>query len=67
MQINIGTPERVLRLILGVLMVVLPFLVGLSSLWTWVSVVAGLVLLVTGAIRFCPVWSLLGIRRGGKE
>lgn len=65
MQINIGTNERIARLILGALLVVLPWLAGLSPLWTWISVIVGLVLLVTGAIRFCPVWRILGI--GGRN
>ncbi|SIQ58743.1 Protein of unknown function [Paracoccus thiocyanatus] len=67
MQINIGTAERALRLILGVVLVLLPFLAGLSTLWTWVSVIVGLVLVVTGLVRFCPVWAMLGIRTGGRE
>ncbi|UFS68375.1 DUF2892 domain-containing protein (plasmid) [Paracoccus denitrificans] len=67
MQINIGSAERALRLILGIVLVALPFLVGLSALWTWVSVIAGLVLVVTGVVRFCPIWALLGIRTGGRE
>lgn len=61
MQINIGTSERIARLILGAVLVVLPWLDGFSVLWTWISVIVGLVLLVTGAIRFCPVWRMLGI------
>ncbi|RDW12161.1 YgaP family membrane protein [Paracoccus thiocyanatus] len=67
MQINIGTAERALRLVLGVVLVLLPFLAGLSTLWTWVSVIVGLVLVVTGLVRFCPVWAMLGIRTGGRE
>ncbi|VDC23445.1 YgaP family membrane protein [Pseudogemmobacter humi] len=65
MQINIGTPERIARLILGVVLVVLPWLAQFPPLWTWVSVIAGVVMLVTGAIRFCPVWRILGI--GGRK
>lgn len=61
MQINIGTPERIARLILGAVLLVLPWLAGFSVLWTWISVIVGLVLLITGAIRFCPVWRMLGI------
>ncbi|ABL72766.1 MULTISPECIES: YgaP family membrane protein [Paracoccus] len=67
MQINIGSAERALRLILGIVLVALPFLAGLSALWTWVSVIVGLVLVVTGVVRFCPIWALLGIRTGGRE
>lgn len=67
MQINIGTPERLVRLILGVVLVVIPFIFGFATLWTWISVIVGLVLVVTGALRFCPAWSIFGINtKGGK-
>lgn len=66
MKINIGTPERIIRLILGVALLLLPLVVVLGNLWTWISVIVGLVLIVTGALRFCPAWSIFGIstRRG---
>ncbi|QRZ14383.1 DUF2892 domain-containing protein (plasmid) [Paracoccus methylovorus] len=67
MQINIGSTERALRLILGVVLVLLPFLTALSMLWTWVSVIAGLVLVVTGVVRFCPLWAMLGICTAGRK
>ncbi len=67
MQINIGSTERALRLILGVVLVLLPFLTALSMLWTWVSVIAGLVLVVAGVVRFCPLWAMLGICTAGRK
>lgn len=67
MQLNIGTPDRLIRLALGVLLLLLPLLAGLSSLWTWISVIVGIVLIVTGAIRFCPAYSIFGWRTGGDK
>ncbi len=61
MRFNIGTPERLARLILGAVLILLAFVAGLAPLWTWILGVAGAVLLVTGAIRFCPLWAILGI------
>ncbi len=61
MQANIGYTERIARLVAGVVLVLLPFLLGWAATWTWVSVIVGLVLIGTAAIRFCPVWKLLGI------
>lgn len=61
MQANIGNTERIARLIAGVVLVLLPFLFSFTTAWTWVSVIVGLVLIGTAAIRFCPVWKLLGI------
>ena len=61
MQANIGYTERIARLVAGVVLVLLPFLLDWAATWTWVSVIVGLVLIGTAAIRFCPVWKLLGI------
>ena len=61
MMVNIGTPERWVRLILGLVLLALPFVAGLSGLWAWVSGIVGVVLIATGVLRFCPAWSILGI------
>lgn len=61
MKINIGTPERRIRLILGIILLILPFLAKLTGLWLWLSLIVGVVLIVTGLLRFCPAWSIFGI------
>jgi hypothetical protein len=53
---NVGKLDRVIRVIVGVLLVGNVF-VGLQSVIGWV----GLVLIVTGLFGTCPVYSLLGI------
>ena len=53
---NAGKVDRIIRIIVGVLLVGNVF-TGLQSPIGWV----GLVLLVTGAFGTCPVYSLLGI------
>ena len=62
MTINIGTPDRLVRLAAGLLLVAAPFITGwalfANPLWTWLSVLVGLVLAVTGAVRFCPLYAL---------
>ncbi len=65
---NIGSFDRVLRAILGIVLLLLPFipataaaLSGLGS-WIWALPVVGAVLLLTAIFRFCPAYSLLGIR-----
>lgn len=61
MQINIGSTERMIRLIAGVVLVLLPFIADLTTAWTWVSMIVGLVLIATGVLRFCPAWAIFGI------
>ncbi|WP_341706695.1 DUF2892 domain-containing protein [Halopseudomonas sp.] len=56
MQANVGTIDRVLRILVGVLLIALT-LTGTIGLWGWIGVVP----LATGAFRFCPLYPLLGI------
>ena len=67
MRINIGTPERLARIVLGLILLAVALLASLSTLWTWVLVVVGLVLVVTGIVRFCPAWAVFGINTAEKD
>lgn len=53
---NVGQIDRVVRIILGLVLVVMAFR-GLYTPWTWLGVVP----LLTGLIGWCPPYSLLGI------
>lgn len=57
MKTNIGTIDRGLRIVAGLLLIGLS-LSGVIGVWGWV----GLVPLVTGLFRFCPVYTVLGIK-----
>ncbi len=53
---NVGTPDRMIRIVLGIV------LLGTAwqmMLW-WVGVI-GVVVLLTGVLRWCGLYSLLGI------
>lgn len=65
MPCNVGTADRAVRLIVGTVLVLLPLLTAFAAgtPWLrWVSLAAGLVLLATAAMRFCPLYTLLGVR-----
>jgi sulfite exporter TauE/SafE len=55
MKINIGSTERLLRIIAGVVIIGLGLYYG-----SWWGVI-GLVPLLTGLSRFCPLYSMLGM------
>lgn len=65
MHTNVGTPDRLVRIVLGITLLVLPFIPGLAvfanPLAFWAALIAGLVLLVTGLVRFCPLYTLFGL------
>ncbi len=56
MSKNEGTVDRVLRVILGLVLLSLVF-VGPQTLWGLI----GIIPLVTGLVGTCPVYSVLGI------
>lgn len=56
MKTNIGSVDRILRIVVGLV------LIGLAATetvgwWGWIGVVP----LLTGVFRFCPAYTLLGI------
>lgn len=56
MVANTGGIDRVLRAVLGIVLIALVF-VGPQTAWGWIGVVP----LATAAIRFCPLYTLLGL------
>lgn len=56
MPCNEGKTDRILRVIVGLVLIALVF-VGPQTVWGWV----GLVPLLTGVFGFCPAYKLLGI------
>jgi hypothetical protein len=65
---NVGSLDRAFRIVLGLvliaLMVVPATAQSLASLggWAWLIPAVGIVLVVTGLVRFCPAYRLLGLR-----
>jgi ABC-type polysaccharide/polyol phosphate export permease len=54
---NVGTIDRVLRIVVGLGLLSLVFF-GPKTNWGWIGVVP----LLTALIGFCPAYSILGIR-----
>ena len=58
---NVGGIDRTLRIIVG-LALIAAAATGTVGLWGYIGVVP----LVTGFVRFCPAYTLLGIRTCSK-
>ncbi len=56
MKVNVGTIDQVLRITSGVIIITLTAL-GMISPWGWLAI--GLI--ISGVIRNCTLYSLLGI------
>ena len=63
---NVGSLDRTLRFLLGAVLVAAPLLFAESfaalGVWRYALVGWGVVMLGTAAFRFCPAYTLLGIR-----
>jgi Protein of unknown function (DUF2892) len=55
MKVNVGTLDRVLRILAGLVLLGLVF-TGTIGAWGWIGVVP----LATGLFRFCPLYTVLG-------
>ena len=66
MNTNVGSLDRIVRLVLGVMLIAAALFSGLAffdgTVVKYGAVVVGLVLAVTGLMRTCPMYSILGIR-----
>lgn len=55
-KINVGGIDRALRIVVGLVLIGLVF-VGPKTAWGWI----GLVPLLTGLLRICPLYGLVGL------
>uniref|UniRef100_UPI00404A05CA YgaP family membrane protein n=1 Tax=Candidatus Roseilinea sp. TaxID=2838777 RepID=UPI00404A05CA len=56
MKFNVGGVDRILRIVVGIVLIALT-LMGTIGVWGWI----GIVPLVTGLFKFCPLYTLIGI------
>ena len=62
MQCNVGGIDRVLRILVGAVLII-SAITGVIGTWGWV----GLVPLATGIFSFCPAYTLLGVKTCKKD
>jgi hypothetical protein len=55
MQLNIGSTDRITRVVIGLVLTALAS-VNILGPWAWL----GMVLIVTGAIGWCPPYAIFG-------
>ena len=66
MSANVGTIDRALRAILGLILIAASFFYA-SELWTnpvfkFGALIVGAVLVLTSVVRSCPLYRLIGVR-----
>lgn len=59
MKQNVGGMDRILRLVIGVVLLALAYM-GNFGAYAWIGYLAGAVLAGTAAIGWCPPYALFG-------
>jgi hypothetical protein len=66
MTVNVGRFDRIIRLIVGLALIAAPFLTGMplfqGTVGTTLAFGVGLILVGTSALKFCPLYRILGIQ-----
>jgi len=61
MKFNVANFDRILRISAFALVLVLFILGKLTAPYSYILLVVGSVLLITGLVGFCPLYKLLGV------
>ena len=67
MKKNVGTIDKVIRILIAVVVIALYFAKVISGTVAVVLLILSAVLAATALINFCPIWRILGISTRKKE
>jgi Inner membrane protein YgaP-like, transmembrane domain len=58
---NVGMIDRAIRIVFGIILLYLFAGNMVAALWSYLVALIGIILLVTGAVGTCPLYSMLGM------
>lgn len=58
---NVGGVDRVLRIVVGLVLIGVYFFFPGNAWWAIVALIVGIIALLTGLTSTCPLYSVLGI------
>ncbi|URA09302.1 YgaP family membrane protein [Thermospira aquatica] len=61
MEKNMGTIDRLIRIIIAAVLILLIVLKVITGIWIYVAALVAVVFIVTSMLGFCPLYKLLGI------
>jgi len=61
MKKNVGTGDRFLRVMIGVITLILGLSGMLDGTLKWVALGIGAIMVLTASMQFCPLYTLLGV------
>ena len=62
---NVGSADRIIRLIIGLALLAVPFLLGSiapSSALGIACFIGAAIMIVTALVQFCPIYGVFGLR-----
>lgn len=62
MKKNMGTADRIIRLIVAALFVVLYFTKVITGTWGIIILIIAGIFVITSIISFCPLYAIFGIK-----
>lgn len=61
MQVNVGGIDRIIRIVVGLVLIAYAIPIGFSSTgWNWVGWI-GVIPLLTAVFGYCPAYQLFGV------
>ncbi len=67
MKKNIGTTDKIIRVVLAIVFAVLYYTDTVTGTWGLVLAILAIVFLLTSLLSFCPLYPLLGINTKKKK
>lgn len=61
MKHNVGGIDRIGRIVIGIVLLIVGLVAPVEMTWRIVALVIAAIALVTAAVRFCPANAILGI------
>jgi hypothetical protein len=61
MEKTVGNVDRTIRIILGIILILIPFIFSVGTVLKVILIIIGIIGLFTGITRICLLYNLLGI------
>lgn len=60
MKPNMGSKDRMIRLVLAAALLILHFTGMITGTLGWVTLIVAAIFILTSFVRFCPIYTLVG-------
>lgn len=67
MKKNMGTADRIVRILIAIAIAILYFTNVISGIWGIVLLIVGIIFLLTSLVSFCPLYLPFKLNTGKKE